>query len=276
MTKVRSLLTSFALFSLSSSLSLAATGGRLLTCRVPFDYDSAEVEQDFVAQCIKNLQLTSRDTLQVVASATPQGTRSYNEALSKKRAENLSKAFVARVPGLEVRAIAIGPIPKNGLLAQASAPETTTGTSGMTKEASAPGTGYWKVGPRLGRDRTFIEEKTSYFAPGVELSYVPTLANPNMYAEFSLLGNVYTFVDNTKMTSVHLAPMLGYIDPGSGMIAGLRGLGGLVSSNVTKSDLGDGGAELRIGKQTRQWTAFLGVGQTRILQRVGVDLGYRF
>lgn len=284
MTQVCSLLGSFGLGFALSLASLSATAnaasGRLLSCRVPFDYDSAAVEEEFVDLCIKNLRLTSRDTLQVVASATPQGTAAYNAALSKRRAENLKKAFTARVPGLEVRAIAIGAVPRNGLLARATTPETsTTATAGLTgsvKAASSASLGSWKVGPRMGRDRTRVEEKTQYFAPGIEIAYLPPLANPELYVELGALANAYTYVDNTKMTSIHLAPMLGFKEADSGFIAGIRGLGGIVSSNISGNELGDAGAELRLGKETPNWTAFLGVGQTRVLQRVGIDLGYKF
>lgn len=282
MPEARSLLSSLGLvltLASATAASQASAQGRLLSCRVPFDYNSAEVDQEFVEQCIKNLRLNSRDTLQVVASATPQGTPAYNAALSKRRAENLKKAFVARVPGLEVRAIAIGEVPKNGLLAQATAPETSTGTSGLTpsvKQASSPSFGSWKVGPRMGRDRTRVEDKEQYFAPGIEVAYLPPLATPELYVELGGIANAYTYVDNTKMTSIHLAPMIGYKNPETGMIAGMRALGGIVYSNISGNDLGDAGVELRIGKETKNWTAFLGAGQTRVLQRVGVDLGYKF
>jgi hypothetical protein len=77
------------------------------------------------------------------------------------------------------------------------------------------------------------------------------------------------------MSSFHVAPMLGYQAAG-GWITGLRGLAGIVTSNITDSDLGDAGGELRLGRETPRWSAFLGLGQTRVLQRVGLDLGYKF
>ncbi len=295
---------SFVLSSLIGGAFLAPTlalsADRLVECRVPFEWNDATVDMQFVDDCIKNLKLTAQDNLQVIGSATPEGSSAHNAALARRRAENLQKAFASRMPRLKIRATAVGEIPKRGLLARAVAREKapapavasqsprrpaapTTGTLGTTSpviSTSAPrmtGTGSWRVGPRMGRDRTAIEEKDQYLAPGLDFAYVPTMTNPYLYAELGGTANIYSEVDNQRMRSVHFAPTLAYRSPSYGLIAGARGLVGLVHSTITQSDLGDGGAELRLGKETAHWSAFLGVGRTRVLaQRVGLDLGFKF
>ncbi len=284
-------------------ISGVSWAGPVVECRVPFKFDSSVVSRSAVDSCVKILELTaknSKEELEIVASATPEGTAAYNDALSQRRASSLQTALLERVPGLKTRTRAMGEIPHDGLIArivtevqdQAVAlnqeardvqretvrREDLTASIGisdaMTKTAAEP-SGRWRVGPRLGRDHTRVEDKIDYLSPGIDVAYVPLTNTPNLRVEVGAIGNVYLEGDSQRMNSIHFAPMVGYQSL-TGMIAGVRGLVGIVNSDVSNDRLDDAGLELRLGRETRNWSAFLGVGQTNVMDRIGLDLGYRF
>jgi hypothetical protein len=266
-------------------------------CRVAFKWDSAEVPAQAVDDCVSTLRLqaASQEPLQIIGSATPEGTSEYNQRLSERRAQNLRTALLQRVPELQVEARGIGEVPQNGLVAriiveeptaesQAVAEETiereeltaAVGTSDVTATATQPSTGgSWRVGPRLGMDHSRVEEKDDYFAPGLDVAYVPQTGVPNLRVEIGAIGNAYLKGDDQEMTSLHFAPMVGYQSAG-GFIAGVRGLVGAVFSDISDDTLDDAGAELRLGRETRTWSAFLGAGQTENIDRIGIDIGWKF
>jgi hypothetical protein len=265
-------------------------------CRVPFKWDSAEVNSRAVDDCVNTLRLqaATQELLQIVGSATPEGPTDYNQRLSERRANNLRDALVQRVPELKVEARGIGEIPQDGLVArivveeptreaQEVAEETivreeltaTAGVSDVTATATPPVGGNWRVGPRAGMDHSRVEEKDDYFAPGLDIAYVPNTGVQNLRVEIGAIGNVYLKGEDQEMSSVHFAPMVGYQSAG-GLIAGIRGLVGAVQSDISDDTLDDAGAELRLGRETRTWSAFLGAGQTENLDRIGLDIGWRF
>ncbi|WP_141733405.1 OmpA family protein [Oligoflexus tunisiensis] len=275
---------------------IAYSQDQMRECRVPFQWDSAEVPSQAVEDCVSTLRLqaATQEPLQIVGSATPEGTTEYNQRLSERRAENLKTALLQRVPELQVEARGIGEIPQNGLVArivveeptpesQAVAEETiereeltaAVGTSDVTATATPAIGGNWRVGPRLGMDHSRVEEKDDYFAPGLDVAYVPQTGIQNLRVEVGAIGNVYLKGDDQEMTSLHFAPMVGYQSAG-GLIAGVRGLVGAVQSDISDDTLDDAGAELRLGRETRTWSAFLGAGQTENIDRIGLDIGWRF
>jgi hypothetical protein len=266
-------------------------------CRVPFKFDSAKVPSAAVDDCVSTLglQKATEETLEIIASATPEGTSEYNDRLSQRRAENLRTAILQRVPSLKVEARGIGEIPQNGLVARIvveAAPmeearevaaETivreeltaSAGISDVTATATPAIGGNWRVGPRAGMDHSRVEEKDDYFAPGLDIAYVPQTGVSNLRVEIGAIGNIYMKGEEQEMSSLHFAPMVGYQSAG-GLIAGLRGLVGAVQSDISDDTLDDAGAELRLGRETRTWSAFLGAGQTENLDRIGLDIGWRF
>ncbi|MDQ3230710.1 MAG: hypothetical protein M3Q07_02735 [Pseudobdellovibrionaceae bacterium] len=265
-------------------------------CTVPFKFDSAKVPSAAVDDCVNTLRLqaATQETLEIVGSATPEGTTQYNDRLSRRRAENLRAAILQRVPELKVEARGIGEIPQNGLIArivveggpteaQEVAAETvvreeltaSVGVSDVTATATPDVGGNWRVGPRAGMDHSRVEEKDDYFAPGLDIAYVPATGVQNLRVEIGAIGNVYMKGEEQEMSSVHFAPMVGYQSAG-GLIAGVRGLVGAIDSDISDDTLDDAGAELRLGRETRTWSAFLGAGQTENLDRIGLDIGWRF
>jgi hypothetical protein len=265
-------------------------------CTVPFKWDSAKVNGRAVDDCVNTLRLqaATQEPLQIVGSATPEGPTQYNQRLSERRANNLKAALVQRVPELKVEARGVGEIPQNGLIArivveaptqesQAVAEETvvreeltaSAGTPDVTATATQPIGGNWRVGPRAGMDHSRVEEKDDYFAPGLDIAYVPQTGVQNLRVEIGAIGNVYMKGEEQEMSSVHFAPMVGY-QASNGLIAGVRGLVGAIQSDISDDTLDDAGAELRLGRETRTWSAFLGAGQTENLDRIGLDIGWRF
>lgn len=266
-------------------------------CKVPFKFDSAKVPSAAVDECVSALRLqkAGEETLEIVGAATPEGTSQYNERLAQRRAENLRTAILQRVPDLRVEARGIGEIPQEGLVARIvveAAPmeearevaaETivreeltaSVGVSDMTATATPAIGGNWRVGPRAGMDHSRVEEKDDYFAPGLDIAYVPATGVSNLRVEIGAIGNVYMKGEEQEMSSLHFTPMVGYQSSG-GLIAGLRGLVGVVQSDISDDTLDDAGAELRLGRETRTWSAFLGAGQTENLDRIGLDIGWRF
>jgi len=266
-------------------------------CRVAFKFDSDKVMAKSLDACVEKLRLqaASQETLDIVGSATPEGTTAYNDALSKRRAENLKAALLEKMPSLKVEALGIGEIPRHGLIARIVvdaaeeagdfAQETInrkelTASVGMSDVSSSKMTvpesrDRWRVGPRLGQDRTRIENEDNYFAPGLDIAYIPSTGVANLRVEIGAIGNIYMDGEEQEMSSVHFAPMLAYQSLG-GFIAGVRGLAGVVNSDISDDSIDDGGAELRIGRETRDWSAFIGAGQTKVLDRIGLDIGFRF
>jgi hypothetical protein len=263
---------------------------------VPFKWDSAQVNGPAVDDCVNTLRLqaATQEPLQIVGSATPEGTTEYNQRLSERRANNLKAALLQRVPELNVEARGVGEIPQDGLVArivveaptqeaQEVAAETinreeltaSAGVSDVTATATPPIGGNWRVGPRAGMDHSRVEEKDDYFAPGLDIAYVPQTGVQNLRVEIGAIGNVYLKGEDQEMSSVHFAPMVGY-QASNGLIAGVRGLVGAVQSDISDDTLDDAGAELRLGRETRTWSAFLGAGQTENLDRIGLDIGWRF
>jgi len=263
-------------------------------CRIPFKFDSAKVNTKAVTDCadVLRLQAASQETLQVIGAATQEGSTQYNQMLSEKRAENLKAELQKRYPSLKVEARGIGEIAQDGLIARivveesepaAVAQETvkreeltaSVGVSDVssTSEAQQPSPSNWRFGPRLGQDHTRIENKDDYFAPGLDVAWVYT--NYPLRVEVGAIGNIYMEGNEQVMSSIHFAPMIGYQGSG-GWIAGVRGLAGIVDSDISGDQNDDYGWEGRFGRETEHWSAFLGAGQTDALDRIGVDIGYRF
>lgn len=262
-------------------------------CQVTFELNSAKVDPKAVEVCVDVLQLKAGSKVHIDAYASEEGTSAYNLKLSQKRAKAVAAALNKRVNGLDVKAQGLGERDMESrvaiLLTDAAnndvASETIPGTrvaalgtsdavSTKTASSSSLGSqGRWRAALRSGFDTTRIEAREEYFAPGLDVAYVPNL-NPNLRVEAGVLASLYAEGNRNRLGSYHFAPMLGYQN--SGYIAGVRGLAGVVHSYETDKDFADTGAELRLGVERDQWSLFLGAGRTSTLDRVGMDFGVRF
>ena len=277
---------------------LASAADASKECQVGFSLNSAVVDAKALALCLDVLQLKSGNKVDINAFASPEGTVRHNLKLSKRRAENVKAILVKNVKGLIVNAQGLGVrLPEGRVsiiinndkaeVAPAVVSKLAEPIPGIkvaalgisdavaTKSASANSTqGNWRAALRSGFDSTRIEERSEYFAPGLDVAYLPELANPYMRLELGALASLYADGSRNRLGSYHFAPMVGYQK--SGYIAGLRGLAGTVHSNETDKNFTDTGAELRLGVEKDQWSLFLGAGRSSTLDRVGMDFGVRF
>lgn len=280
---MKHLISSFLVLATLSSNAMSAER----SCQVGFKFDSARVNKKALDACLKSLQLTAADQVLVTSAATPTGPSKYNQALSERRAKSLQAALTKEVPNLHVDTKALGEIARDGLVsivavtspaavAVAPAPVTTE-TSGVVATASAPAAteGQWRVALRAGFDDTWVEDGEEYFAPGLDVAYIAKTSDPRLRVEVAALASTLEENTRTRLTTYHLAPMVGY-KSSAGYIAGIRALAGVVHSNESRSDYGDAGAELRLGHEMGPWALMFGAGRSRALTRVGLDLGYRF
>lgn len=261
-------------------------------CQVSFELNSAKVDSKALDICVDVLKLKAGDKVKIDAYASAEGTAAHNLKLSGKRAKAVSKALNAKVKGLNIDAQGLGERETEGRVAilfgdkAAVAAETVPGTkvaamgvsdAVSTKSAAsyALGTkGHWRAALRSGFDTTRVEQREEYFAPGLDVAYLPDVGHPNLRVEIGALASLYAESNENRLGSYHFAPMVGYQN--SGYIAGIRGLAGSVHSNETSEDFVDTGAELRLGVEKDQYSLFLGAGRTSTLDRVGLDFGVRF
>jgi hypothetical protein len=260
-------------------------------CQITFEFNSAKVDPKAVDVCADVLKLQAGDKVQINAFASEEGTLAYNLKLSQKRAAAVSSALHKRVKGLDVKAKGLGERDMESRVAilitgatdadvaADEIPGTKVAALGTTdavatKTASSSSTqGRWRVALRSGFDTTRIEQREEYFAPGLDLAYLPNV-HPNVRLEVGALASLYAEGNRNRLGSYHFAPMVGYQN--SGYVAGVRGLAGVVHSYETDKDFTDTGAELRLGVERDQWSLFLGAGRSSTLDRVGMDFGVRF
>ncbi|WP_324959187.1 OmpA family protein [Oligoflexus sp.] len=260
-------------------------------CQITFELNSATVDPRALDICVDVLKLKTGDNLQIDAYASEEGTPEYNLRLSQKRAVAVTNALHRQVKGLNVKGRGLGErdmesrvailiMDANGAdLASDEIPGTRVAAFGTsdavtTKTASSSGTaGRWRAALRSGFDTTRIESREEYFAPGLDVAYLPSV-NPNVRLEIGALASLYAEGNRNRLGSYHFAPMIGYQN--SGYVAGVRGLAGVVHSYETDKDFTDTGAELRLGVERDQWSLFLGAGRSSTLDRIGMDFGVRF
>jgi len=261
-------------------------------CQITFELNSAKVDAKALDVCVDVLELKNGDKVRIDAFASEEGTSAYNLKLSQKRATAVKNALQKKVQGLDVKSqglgerdmesrIAILITDADAAVAADEIPGTklaALGTSDAvtTKTASASGTGTqgrWRAALRSGFDTTRIESREEYFAPGLDVAYVPNV-HPNVRVEAGVLASLYAEGNRNRLGSYHFAPMVGYQN--SGYVAGVRGLAGVVHSYETDKDFTDTGAELRLGVERDQWSLFLGAGRSSTLDRIGMDFGVRF
>jgi hypothetical protein len=260
-------------------------------CQITFEFNSAKVDSKALDVCVDVLQLKAGDKVQIDAYASEEGTKAYNLKLSQKRAVAVTSALQKRVKQLDVKAQGLGERDMESRVAiliidaadTAVASEEIPGTkvaalgtsdAVATKTASASKTqGRWRAALRSGFDTTRIEQREEYFAPGLDVAYLPNL-HPNLRLEVGALASLYAEGNRNRLGSYHFAPTVGYQN--SGYVAGVRGLAGVVHSYETDKDFTDTGAELRLGVERDQWSLFLGAGRSSTLDRIGMDFGVRF
>ncbi len=261
-------------------------------CQITFEFNSAKVDPKALDVCADVLKLKSGDKVQIDAYASEEGTHAYNLKLSQKRAAAVTSALHKRVKGLDVKAKGLGErdmesrvailivgVEEPAVAASEEIPGTKVAALGTTdavatKTASASSTqGRWRAALRSGFDTTRIEDREEYFAPGLDVAYLPNV-HPNVRLEVGALASLYAEGNRNRLGSYHFAPMVGYQN--SGYVAGVRGLAGVVHSYETDKDFTDTGAELRLGVERDQWSLFLGAGRSSTLDRVGMDFGVRF
>jgi hypothetical protein len=260
-------------------------------CQITFEFDSAKVDARALDVCADVLKLKAGDKVQIDAYASEEGTRAYNLKLSQKRAAAVASGLHKRVKGLDVKASGLGErdmesrvaILITGAADEAMATDEIPGTkvaslgvsdAVATKTASASSTqGRWRAALRSGFDTTRIEGREEYFAPGLDVAYLPEV-HPNLRVEVGALASLYAEGNRNRLGSYHFAPMVGYQN--AGYVAGVRGLAGVVHSYETDKDFTDTGAELRLGVERDRWSLFLGAGRSSTLDRVGMDFGVRF
>lgn len=265
-------------------------------CQITFPFNSARVDAKALSVCLEVLNLKAGAEVEIKAYASPEGTPQHNLKLSRERAQNVKTAMNRKLKGLVIHAQGLGEHQPEGRAAiliktektvaavEAKAekiPGTKVAALGSpdtvsTKTASSPSRlkGNWRAAVRSGFDTTRIEQREEYFAPGLDVAYLPDLANPSIRLELGALASLYAEGNRNRLDSYHFAPMLGYQQ--SGYIAGLRGLAGNVLSHESDKTYLDTGAELRLGVEKDQWSLFLGAGRTSTLNRVGMDFGLRF
>jgi hypothetical protein len=260
-------------------------------CQISFELNSAKVDGKGLDVCVDVLGLKRADTVRIDAFASAEGTSAYNLKLSQQRATALKKALQKKVQGLDVKSQGLGERDIEGRIAiltagvdSALAAEAIPGTklaafgisdAVTTKSASASSTGNhrWRAALRSGFDSTRIESRDEYFAPGLDLAYVPNV-HTHVRVEAGVLASLYAEGNRNRLGSYHFAPMVGYQN--SGYVAGVRGLAGVVHSYETDKNFTDTGAELRLGVEKDQWSLFLGAGRSSTLDRIGMDFGVRF
>ncbi len=261
-------------------------------CQITFEFNSAKVDPKALDVCADVLKLKAGDKVQIDAYASEEGTHAYNLKLSQKRAAAVTSALHKRVKGLDVKAKGLGErdmesrvailivgVEEPAVAASEEIPGTKVAALGTTdavatKTASASSTqGRWRAALRSGFDTTRIEDREEYFAPGLDVAYLPNV-HPNVRLEVGALASLYAEGNRNRLGSYHFAPMVGYQN--SGYVAGVRGLAGVVHSYETDKDFTDTGAELRLGVERDQWSLFLGAGRSSTLDRVGMDFGVRF
>ncbi len=261
-------------------------------CQITFEFNSAKVDPKALDVCADVLKLKAGDKVQIDAYASEEGTHAYNLKLSQKRAAAVTSALHKRVKGLDVKAKGLGErdmesrvailimgVEEPAVAATEEIPGTKVAALGTTdavatKTASPSSTqGRWRAALRSGFDTTRIEDREEYFAPGLDVAYLPNV-HPNVRLEVGALASLYAEGNRNRLGSYHFAPMVGYQN--SGYVAGVRGLAGVVHSYETDKDFTDTGAELRLGVERDQWSLFLGAGRSSTLDRVGMDFGVRF
>ncbi|WP_141733105.1 OmpA family protein [Oligoflexus tunisiensis] len=258
-------------------------------CQITFEYNSARVDARALDVCVDILDLKSGDRLRVDAFASKEGASAHNLKLSQQRARAVTNALKKRVKGLDVKARGYGERDfesRVAILITGAEDETgepipgtrvaALGTSDAiaTRTATTSGTqGRWRAALRSGFDTTRIEDRAEYFAPGLDVAYVPAV-HPNVRLEAGVLASLYAEGNRNRLGSWHFAPMAGYQN--AGYVAGVRGLAGVVHSYETDRNFTDTGAELRLGVERDQWSLFVGAGRSSTLDRFGMDFGVRF
>ncbi len=265
-------------------------------CQVSFSFDSAKVDSKALEICAEVLKLKAGDKVTVDGYASAEGPAAHNMKLSQNRAKAVAAVLNRKVQGLELKAEGHGVRETEGrvvvltgadkdVVVVAAAPAekipgtkvAALGTSDAVSIKSAPASstkGRWRAAVRSGFDTTRIESREEYFAPGLDLAYLPDFGQPNLRVEIGALASLYAEGNENRLGSYHFAPMVGYQN--SGYVAGIRGLAGNVHSNQSDKDFTDTGAELRLGVERDQWSLFVGGGRTSTLDRVGMDFGLRF
>lgn len=262
-------------------------------CQVSFELNSAKVDGKALDVCIDVLKLKAGDKVVINAYTSEEGSAAYNLKLSNQRAKAVSVALKRKVKGVDVQAKGLGERLTDGRVVILTSNSTASdelalnqipgtkvaalGTSdaASTKTASPSfGTaGRWRAALRSGFDSTRIESREEYFAPGLDLAYLPAV-HPNLRVEIGALSSLYTEGNHNRLGSYHFASLIGYQN--SGYIAGVRALAGQVHSYESGDNFVDTGAELRLGVERDRWVLFLGAGRTSTLDRIGMDLGWRF
>lgn len=261
-------------------------------CQITFEFNSAKVDSKALDVCVDVLQLNAGDKVQIDAYASEEGTKEYNLKLSQKRAAAVTSQLKKRLKNLDVKAQGLGEREIESrvaiMITDASAdtavaaeeiPGTKVaalGTSDAVSTKTAPASttqGRWRAALRSGFDATRIEQREEYFAPGLDVAYLPNV-HPNLRLEVGALASLYAEGNRNRLGSFHFAPTVGYQN--SGYVAGFRGLAGVVHSYEIDKDFTDTGAELRLGVERDQWSLFLGAGRSSTLDRVGMDFGVRF
>lgn len=264
----------------------------VVPCKVDFVLGKADFNQKELKTCIDSIP--SKEALkyiQIVTSATPAGSKQFNEKLTDKRAYTLQDYLKTQFPTSQIRFVSIGRnerygktglinfvlaknlIQTNTIVKEASASASTN----STKESNVIQNEVTKKTPfdvraafRLGRDIYMVDRQAAFFSVGGEASAQFKKSDSIKY-EVGLQGSQLV---NDNYLTIYAYYLLGgayYVTPQGISLGGRVLLGGVTNQNHEVDH--DEGGELRLGYDYKMFSIGAGVGRTTNTARFGLDLG---